>query len=241
MSTIKKVSNAVRKALIKKASTVITLTPKQDKLARELVSALHADKIAQAKYHTTHTDSYGAMADSIQKELQPNADKAIDYIAFENVRKKVIAELQLAPFSYKESSAKLIWQDFAKFLKDTREIVKPKSSSASATANAKNRAKYSGLSLAELAIAKANFVLADDLVSAVAVNKEIERVNKVSALKIKREDGKAITALKNKLKKWVGNMNENQVSTLAYLMANPTMFDTIRAQCTDDIIAKKNK
>jgi hypothetical protein len=59
------------------------------------------------------------------------------------------------------------------------------------------------------------------------LRKEIVKRQKVASQKIKREEGKEVTALKNTLKKWVSTLDVNQVSALAWLKANPKSFAEI--------------
>ena len=67
----------------------------------------------------------------------------------------------------------------------------------------------------------------EDYSRAQALRKEIVKREKVANQKIKREEGKEITALKNTLKKWVSTLDVNQVSALAWLKANPKSFAEI--------------
>ena len=222
MSTVKNV---------KKSSTAIVLTPALLTLASELAIGLHSDNMNMSLAQDSHVKTFEGLADTLLMALQPDPDTAIDYHAFKNVKAKVIDIFTTAKdakgFGYKQSTADKLWSDFTIWLTANRDFEKPKAPSKSAISNAKISAELAKIPYEELLPMMAESAKSEDFTRAKALQKEIARHEKIKAQKIKREEGKEITALKNTLKKWVSSLDANQVSALAWLKANPKSFAEI--------------
>lgn len=174
------------------------------------------------------------MADKFQSELDAEGTNTCGYEDWKNVRAKVIGDLQLKQNGgYAESYAKRGWEDFAKFLKSDRDFIQPKAPSKQAISNAKLAEELKDLSDDDLAVAELDATIAKDYTKAGQYQKENLRRSKVSDLEQKRTDGKALTQMKNNLKKWVGKMDAPQIVALAWLQQNPKAFE--------DLVKKSSK
>jgi hypothetical protein len=222
MSTVKNV---------KKSSTAIVLTPALLTLASELAIGLHSDNMNMSLAQDSHVKTFEGLADTLLMALQPNPDIAIDYHAFKNVKAKVIDIFTTAKdakgFGYKQSTADKLWSDFTIWLTANRDFEKPKAPSKSAISNAKVSAELALIADKDLAPMMLASAKSEDYPRAQALRKEIVKRQKVQIQKIKREEGKETTALKNTLKKWISTLDVNQVSALAWLKANPKSFAEI--------------
>tara|TARA_R110000751_G_scaffold213216_1_gene316682 strand:+ start:177 stop:845 length:669 start_codon:yes stop_codon:yes gene_type:complete len=204
------------------------------RVASILTDSINQVIVAQSNYEKNNYQAYSDMADKFQSELDAEGTNTCGYEDWKNVRAKVIGDLQLKQNGgYAESYAKRGWEDFAKFLKSDRDFIQPKAPSKQAISNAKLAEELKDLSDDDLAVAELDATIAKDYTKAGQYQKENLRRSKVSDLEQKRTDGKALTQMKNNLKKWVGKMDAPQIVALAWLQQNPKAFE--------DLVKKSSK
>ena len=212
----------------KKVNIVATASREALLVANVLTGGINQVIIAQNNYEKNSYEAYGDMADKFQKELDAEGTNTCAYDDWKNVRAKVIADLQLKHNGgYAESYAKRGWEDFAKFLKSDRDFIQPKAPSKQAVSNAKLAEELKGLSDDALLDAEIDATAMKDYVKAGQYQKESLRRSKVSDLVQKRTDGKALTQMKNAIKKWVGKMDAPQIVALSWLQSNPQAFEEL--------------
>tara|TARA_R100000935_G_C2832147_1_gene165752 strand:- start:23 stop:691 length:669 start_codon:yes stop_codon:yes gene_type:complete len=183
---------------------------------------------AQSNFEKNSYQALSNMADKFQSELDAEGTNTCGYEDWKNVRAKVIQDLQLKQNGgYADSYAKRGWEDFAKFLKSDRDFIQPKAPSKQAVSNAKVKAELESLTDDELILAELDATAIKDYTKAGQFQKENIRRSKVSDLEQKRTDGKALTQMKNALKKWVGKMDAPQIVALSWLQQNPTAFEEL--------------
>ena len=183
---------------------------------------------AQSNFEKNSYQALSNMADKFQSELDAEGTNTCLYADWKDVRAKVIQDLQLKQNGgYADSYAKRGWEDFAKFLKSDRDFIQPKAPSKQAVSNAKVKAELESLSDDELILAELDATAIKDYTKAGQYQKENLRRSKVSDLEQKRTDGKALTQMKNALKKWVGKMDAPQIVALSWLQQNPKAFEEL--------------
>lgn len=198
------------------------------RVASILTSSINEVMEAQSNFQRNNYKAYGSMADNFQSELDAEGTNTCGYEDWKNVRAKVIGDLQLKQNGgYAESYARKGWEDFAKFLKSDRDFIQPKAPSKQAVSNAKLAEELKDLSDDDLALAELDATVIKDYTKANQYQKESLRRSKVSDLEQKRTDGKALTAMKNNLKKWVGKMEAPQIVALSWLQQNPKAFEEL--------------
>ena len=218
----------------RKDSKGIVYTPASLKFARSVANGLHADNTAGLLAQNNHAVAFGNIIDSILLQLQQDPAVAIVYDEYKSTRAQVIYLLQQRKddetnpgFGYKESTATKVWQDFWTWATRERDIETPRAPSKSAQINAKVRADLLELSDEELTEQKITASTNEDYTRAKQIKTELDRRTKVDEQKIKNEDGKALTAVKTSLKKWIGKLTVNEVASLQWLKSNPEQFAKI--------------
>lgn len=119
-----------------------------------------------------------------------------------------------------ESSFKNYLTDIYKNCQIMFDLEKPKKQSKTAVSMAKARAELAEKSdtelKSELAVSAKNL----DFTKAKKIQSEIQRREKAEEREQARNEGKATTALKNELKKWVGKLQPNELACLVYVREN---------------------
>lgn len=119
-----------------------------------------------------------------------------------------------------ESSFKNYLTDIYKNCQIMFDLEKPKKQSKTAVSMAKARAELAEKSdtelKSELAVSAKNL----DFTKAKKIQSEIQRREKAEQREQSRNESKAVTALKNELKKWVGKLQPNELACLVYVREN---------------------
>ena len=119
-----------------------------------------------------------------------------------------------------ESTFKNYLTDIYKNCEIMFDLEKPKKQSRSAVSMAKARAELADKNIhdlkTELAVSAKNL----DFTQAKKIQSEIQRREKAEQREQSRNEGKAVTALKNELKKWVGKLQPNELACLVYVREN---------------------
>src|SRR5210317_2527118 len=119
-----------------------------------------------------------------------------------------------------ESTFKNYLTDIYKNCEIMFDLEKPKKQSKTAVSMAKARAELAEKSIhdlkTELAVSAKNL----DFTQAKKIQSEIQRREKAEQREQSRNEGKAVTALKNELKKWVGKLQPNELACLVYVREN---------------------
>jgi hypothetical protein len=106
----------------------------------------------------------------------------------------------------------------------TFALEKPRKESKSAVSMAKARAELADKNIhdlkTELAVSAKNL----DFTQAKKIQSEIARREKADQSELARTEGKAVTELKNSLKKWIGKLQPNELACLVYVREN---FDDV--------------
>jgi hypothetical protein len=198
------------------------------RVAGILTTGINAVVVAQSNFEKNNYQAMSDMADIFQLELDAEGTNTCQYADWKDVRAKTIQDLQLKHNGgLAESTAKRGWEDFAKFLKSDRDFIQPKAPSKQAVSNAKLAEELKSLSDDDLMDAEIDATLLKDYTKAGQYQKETIRRQTVSDLEQKRTDGKALTQMKNALKKWVGKMDAPQIVALSWLQQNPKAFEEL--------------
>tara|TARA_R110001592_G_scaffold5632_4_gene31016 strand:- start:98 stop:772 length:675 start_codon:yes stop_codon:yes gene_type:complete len=215
----------MEKKTAKKVNTVATASKEALIVASYLTGSIQDLVKAQAKFQVGQAGALGEMADRFQLELDPEGTNTCKYQDYKDVRGKVIGDLQLAQNGgMANSTATRGWEDFVKFLKSDRDFIQPKAPSKQAVSNEKLKVEMDALSDDDLTLAEFDATKLKDYTKAGQYQKESARRLKVSEGEQKRTDGKALTSMKNALKKWVGKMDAPQIVALSWLQQNPKAF-----------------
>ena len=119
-----------------------------------------------------------------------------------------------------ESTFKNYLTDIYKNCEIMFDLEKPKKQSKTAVSMAKARAELAEKSdtelKSELAVSAKNL----DFTKAKKIQSEIQRREKAEQAEQARTEGKAVTELKNSLKKWIGKLQPNELACLVYVREN---------------------
>jgi excinuclease UvrABC helicase subunit UvrB len=128
--------------------------------------------------------------------------------------------LSIKQLGIAESTFKNYLTDIYKNCEIMFDLVKPKKQSSSAVSMAKARAELADKNIhdlkTELAVSAKNL----DFTQAKKIQSEIARREKADQSELARTEGKAVTELKNSLKKWIGKLQPNELACLVYVREN---------------------
>ena len=199
----------------KKATEIVVLTNDQMNHATQIV-----DMIADAeKFALKNSELLHASAEKFAYVLGTEPSYDLWTTFSKQITEQLIAVKKVAP-----KTAESYMTQIYKICKVTFDLEKPRKESKSAVSMAKSRAELAEKKMSDLQAELAESAKNLDFTQAKKIQAEIKRRIKSDESEQKRTEGKAITALKTDLKKWIGSLKPNELACLVYVREN---FDEV--------------
>jgi hypothetical protein len=200
---------------VKKAVAVAVLSSDQVNHVNQIV-----DMIADAeKFALKNAELLHASAEKFAYVMGTEPSYELWNTFSKQVVEQLIAVKKVAP-----KTAEKYLTEIYTICRVTFALEKPRKESKSAVSMAKARAELADKNIhdlkTELAVSAKNL----DFTQAKKIQSEIARREKADQSELARTEGKAVTELKNSLKKWIGKLQPNELACLVYVREN---FDDV--------------
>ena len=210
MKTLKQLKQATKKAV-----DTYTLSATELQAINEMVGLIgQAEKLA-----VTRNEVIVKLSEVFAKTLgtEPSYEQWTELV-------NQLTALAIKQLGIAESTFKNYLTDIYKNCEIMFDLVKPKKQSRSAVSMAKARAELAEKSMIDLKAELAESAKNLDFTQAKKIQSEIQRRDKAEQSELARNEGKAVTELKNSLKKWIGKLQPNELACLVYVREN---FDEV--------------
>ena len=206
MKTLKQLKVATKKAV-----DTYTLSATEIQAVNEMVGLIgQAEKLA-----VTRNEVIVKLSEVFAKTLgtEPSYEQWTELV-------NQLTALAIKQLGIAESTFKNYLTDIYKNCEIMFDLVKPKKQSRSAVSMAKARAELAEKSMIDLKAELAESAKNLDFTQAKKIQSEIQRREKAEQAEQARTEGKAVTELKNSLKKWIGKLQPNELACLVYVREN---------------------